>query len=135
MLTLGLHSSDAEQTFEKQDADFKPSWDDDIDITDLVGADGEPYSDDDADMSMPFVDAAEDDEMDLESSVVMSKKDRKKEKKDKKRKRDEEGFPTELFEAAKQGSDEERKQLLDKMVDDYYGIEYEDKVCSGFFPL
>jgi hypothetical protein len=58
-----------------------------------------------------------------------SSKPIKKEKKSK-RKRDEEGFPLELLEAAKKGGDEARAQLLEQMVDDYYKLDYEDKVRS-----
>lgn len=52
---------------------------------------------------------------------------KKKEKKSK-RKRDAEGFPTELLEAAKAGGGAERKALLEQMVDEYYKLDYEDKV-------
>lgn len=45
-----------------------------------------------------------------------------------KRKRDNEGFPTELLEAARTGGDAERKAYLDSMVDEYYNLDYEDKV-------
>lgn len=107
------------------DDGFKPTWDDDIDITDIVG--DEQEDDDDADMSMPFVAAEGAEDVD-DDNVVETKQGKKDKKRDKKRKRDEEGFPTELLEAARAGGDEERKQLLDRMVDDYYGLEYEDKV-------
>lgn len=110
------------------DADFKPTWDDDIDITDLVGPEEE---DGDADLHMSFASADGEDgegEGGEGAHAVETKREKKDKKRDKKRKRDEEGFPTELLEAASRGGDEERKQLLDRMVDDYYAIDYEDKV-------
>lgn len=50
----------------------------------------------------------------------------KKEKKSKRKR--EEGFPLELLEAAKKGGGEARAELLEKMVDEYYKLDYEDKV-------
>ncbi|GAA5887517.1 hypothetical protein JCM6882_001437 [Rhodosporidiobolus microsporus] len=129
------------EEYEGMDDDgFKPTWDDDIDITDLVGSDGE-VDDDEVMQYLPVASTSalptldEDDEEDGDD-VPMGKKSKKskKAKKDKsgdggkKRKRDEEGFPTELLEAAKAGGDAEREQLLDRMVDEYYALDYEDKV-------
>ncbi|GAA5949086.1 hypothetical protein JCM21900_004854 [Sporobolomyces salmonicolor] len=110
-----------------EDDGFKPTWDDDIDITDIVGADG-GSDDEDGDLHMPFAStSALPASASPEPEEVESKKS-KKEKRKKGVKRDEEGFPTELLEKAKEGGDEERQKMLDRMVDEYYGIEYEDKV-------
>ncbi|GAA5887721.1 hypothetical protein JCM5296_004469 [Sporobolomyces johnsonii] len=110
-----------------EDDGFKPTWDDDIDITDIVGADG-GSDDEDGDLHMPFAStSALPASASPEPEEVDSKKS-KKEKRKKGAKRDEEGFPTELLEKAKEGGDEERQKMLDRMVDEYYGIEYEDKV-------
>ncbi|BGP12777.1 hypothetical protein JCM10213_007291 [Rhodosporidiobolus nylandii] len=116
-----------------EDDGFKPTWDDDIDITDLVG-DGGDSDDDDVAMHLPVAStsalspepeaAVEDDDDEVPIGLQKSKKD----KKGKKPKRDEEGFPTELLEAAQAGGDAERQQLLDRMVDEYYALDYEDKV-------
>lgn len=51
-----------------------------------------------------------------------------KDKKGKRKRDNEEGFPLELLEAAKNGGGAERKALLDSMVEDYYNLDYEDKV-------
>ncbi|KAK4705353.1 protein KRI1, partial [Phenoliferia sp. Uapishka_3] len=99
-----------------QDDDFKPAWDDDIDISDLQAAE-------DAEEGMTGMDE------DIAYDPSASNKADKKARKDKgKRKRDEEGFPIALLEAAKNGGDEERKALLESMVDEYYGLDYEDKI-------
>ncbi|KAM0753786.1 Krr1-domain-containing protein [Meredithblackwellia eburnea MCA 4105] len=95
-----------------EDDDFKPEWDDDIDITDIQG--------------LEDAEDVEADEMQVDEEDESSKKKKKKEKG--KRKRDEEGFPEELLEAAKAGGDEARKQLLESLMDDYYGLDYEDKI-------
>lgn len=102
-----------------QDPEFKPVWDDDIDISDLQALeDG----------------ASGDEAYDPSAAVVKAKKDKKG-----KRKRDDEGFPTALMEAAQRGGDKERAALLESMVDDYYGLDYEDKVgrpsCSHWIEL
>jgi protein KRI1 len=122
---------------DEQDNDFKPTWDDDIDITDLVGSDA---SDDDGALddeiaqhlpvaSTSALPSLSDDE-EAPSSSKKSKKE-KKEKKGKKSKRDEEGFPTDLLEAAKAGGDADRQALLDKMVDEYYNLDHEDVIGGG----
>ncbi|GAA6032748.1 hypothetical protein JCM8097_000772 [Rhodosporidiobolus ruineniae] len=114
----------------QEDDDFKPTWDDDIDITDLVGEDASDVDDDEVMQYLPVAstsalpDIGEEDE---DEATPIGKKG-KKDKKGKKPKRDEEGFPTELLEAAKAGGDAERQQLLDRMVDEYYALDYEDKV-------
>ncbi|GAA6059080.1 hypothetical protein JCM10212_002051 [Sporobolomyces blumeae] len=120
------------EEYEGADDDgFKPTWDDDIDVTDIVGADGESDADD-ADMSMPFAstsavpmdeDASDEDES---SKKKKSKKDKRKKKEQ--GKKDEEGFPVELMEQAKQTGDEASKKMLERLEDEYYGIDYEDKV-------
>ena len=55
----------------------------------------------------------DEDAYDPSETTVKPKKDKKG-----KRKRDEEGFPTELLEAAQEGGDEARKELLEQMVDE-----------------
>lgn len=92
--------------------DQKPTWDDDIDISDIH----QSMKDDDEDNYSEAYDP----------SASTSKKPKKEKKV--KRKREEEGFPLELLEAAKLGGDEARAELLEKMVDDYYKLDYEDKV-------
>ncbi|GAA5850066.1 hypothetical protein JCM8547_001001 [Rhodosporidiobolus lusitaniae] len=116
-----------------EDDGFKPTWDDDIDITDLVGS-GASGDEDDVAMHLPVastsafsMDADEEDEP--APTGKKSKKDKKgKSAASSSSKRDEEGFPTELLEAAKAGGDAERTQLLDRMVDEYYALDYEDQV-------
>ncbi|KAI5475361.1 KRR1 interacting protein 1 [Pseudohyphozyma bogoriensis] len=93
------------------DADFKPTWDDDIDISDLIG-DGDE-------------DGSRGDEA-FDPSEVQGKK-KKKDKKGK-RKRDEEGFPSELMEAAKRTGNAQQQAELEKLEDEYYGLDHEDKV-------
>jgi len=120
------------------DDGFKPTWDDDIDITDIVGDDDD---DDDADMHMPFASTstlpqeAADEEEEEEPSSKKSKKDKKKKKEQSSSKKDEEGFPTALLEKAKETGDEESKKMLERLEDEYYGIEYEDKVSFCFTRL
>ncbi|GAA5832203.1 hypothetical protein JCM11251_004278 [Rhodosporidiobolus azoricus] len=122
-----------------EDDGFKPTWDDDIDITDIVGEDASDVDDDEVMQYLPVAstsalpDGAEEEEEDEEEDAPMGNKSKKskKDKKDgssKKRKRDEEGLPTELLEAARAGGDAERAQLLDRMVDEYYSLDYEDRV-------
>ncbi|GAA5994929.1 KRI1 family protein [Rhodotorula paludigena] len=114
-----------------EDDDFKPTWDDDIDITDIVGP--EDASDDDegaapvASTSALPMDVDEEAEEE-EASPKKSKKDKKKERKEKKAKRDEEGLPTDLLETVKASGDAEQAQLVDRLVDEYYGLDYEDQV-------
>ncbi|GAA5870321.1 hypothetical protein JCM16303_001963 [Sporobolomyces ruberrimus] len=111
------------------DDGFKPTWDDDIDIGDIAGA----SDDEDADLHMPFAstsaipqeEAVEEEE---EMSTKKSKKEKRKKKEQSSSKKDDEGFPTALMEKAKEGGDEERRKMLEKLEDEYYGIEYEDKV-------
>lgn len=100
-----------------QDDDFKPTWDDDIDVSDLQAAEDALEGQ-----------GMDEDAYDPSETTVKSKKDKKG-----KRKRDEEGFPTELLEAAQEGGDEARKELLEQMVDEYYKLDYEDKVRFGVF--
>lgn len=76
---------------------------------------------------MPDAHDDNDDSVEAYDGSASTSKKVKKEKKSK-RKRDEEGFPIELLEAAKKGGDEARAQLLEKMVDEYYKLDYEDKV-------
>ncbi|GAA6022704.1 hypothetical protein JCM11491_003738 [Sporobolomyces phaffii] len=106
------------------DDGFKPTFDDDIDITDLVGEDD---SDAEAggDLHMPFAAAGphEDEDEDEDGERKPSKKDKRK-KKDK----DAEGFPVALMERAKAAGDDESKRMLERMEDEYYGLEYEDQV-------
>lgn len=54
----------------------------------------------------------------------------KKEKKSKKGKKreDEEGLPADLLDSVKAQGDSEAAQLADKLVDEYYALDYEDKV-------
>ncbi|GAA5980268.1 hypothetical protein JCM11641_005524 [Rhodosporidiobolus odoratus] len=125
------------EDYEGMDDDgFKPTWDDDIDITDIVGEDGgsdfgEGNLEDDVATHLPVASTSvlvyDGEEAEDAEEVPIGKKG-KKDKKGKKAKRDEEGFPTELLEAAKAGGDAERQQLLDRMVDEYYALDYEDKV-------
>jgi protein KRI1 len=121
------------------DDGFKPTWDDDIDITDIVGDDDD--DEDDADMHMPFASTstlpqeAADEEEEEEPSSKKSKKDKKKKKEQSSSKKDEEGFPTALLEKAKETGDEESKKMLERLEDEYYGIEYEDKVSFCFTRL
>lgn len=63
-----------------------------------------------------------------EVSPKKSKKERKKEKKNKKAKRDEEGLPTDLVEAVKSTGDADKVQAVDRLVDEYYALDYEDQV-------
>ncbi|KAM0793475.1 hypothetical protein ACM66B_000917 [Microbotryomycetes sp. NB124-2] len=113
---------------EMDDDGFKPTWDDDIDITDIVGEEeqdgGALDDDDDAQMSLPFVTNEDEDE-----ATTASKSGKKL--KDKKRKRDEEGFPSELMNVAREQADDDQRQMLDKLEDEYYGIEYEDQIAGG----
>ncbi|GAA5994099.1 hypothetical protein JCM5350_008093 [Sporobolomyces pararoseus] len=113
-----------------EDDGFKPTWDDDIDITDIVGEDG-GSDDEDGDMHMPFASTStlpQEAEEEEEPSSKKSKKDKKKKKEQSSSKKDEEGFPTALMEKAKEAGDEESKKMLERLEDEYYGIEYEDKV-------
>ncbi|GAA5908312.1 KRI1 family protein [Sporobolomyces salmoneus] len=114
-----------------QDDGFKPTWDDDIDITDIVGEDG-GSDDEDADVHMPFASTStlpqEEEEEEEPVSSKKSKKDKKKKKEPSSSKRDEEGFPSALLEKAKAAGDHESKKMLERLEDEYYGIEYEDKV-------
>ncbi|BGP44834.1 Kinetochore protein Spc24 [Rhodotorula kratochvilovae] len=114
-----------------EDDDFKPTWDDDIDITDLVG------SGDEDDVELPFEPIAstsalptygDDVGMDAEAEEASSKKSKKERKKDKKGKRDEEGLPTELLETVKASGDADKAEMVDRLVDEYYALDYEDKV-------
>ncbi|GAA6001833.1 hypothetical protein JCM10207_002341 [Rhodosporidiobolus poonsookiae] len=118
-----------------EDDGFKPTWDDDIDITDIVGPDGgsddsDGDLDDEVALHLPVASTSAlplDEEED--EGETIGKRGKKKDKgKAKKAKRDDEGFPTELLERAKAGGDAERAQLLERMVDDYYALDYEDKV-------
>ncbi|GAA5922995.1 KRI1 family protein [Sporobolomyces koalae] len=110
------------------DDGFKPTWDDDIDITDLVGPDGSDDDDDPA-LHMPFASTSALQIEDEEEDTGLSKKERKKQKKlAQANKKDEEGFPTALMAQAKQGGDEEQQKMLERLEDEYYGIEYEDKI-------
>ncbi|KAK4055204.1 Kinetochore protein Spc24 [Microbotryomycetes sp. JL201] len=122
-----------EEYGQMEDDDFKPTWDDDIDITDIVGHDED--ADADAAMSLPFVSGTEksskeeqlhDQDEDAAAGTTKSSK-----RKDKKRKRDEEGFPAELMSAAREQADDDQRQMLDKLEDEYYGIDYEDKIAGG----
>ena len=122
-----------------QDDEFKPTWDDDIDIGDIGGDSGD---DDDAALHLPYEPVAStsalpegdgDVDMDAEAEVdevspKKSKKERKKEKKNKKAKRDEEGLPTDLVEAVKSTGDADKVQAVDRLVDEYYALDYEDQV-------
>lgn len=94
---------------------FKPEWDDEIDIRDIQMMNGEEIDSNDED----------DQEEEVEEEVIVPVKKSK-------RKRDTEGFPSELLEAAKLGGDLERKALLEQMVDEYYKLDYEDKVSPPF---
>lgn len=97
--------------------DFKPVWDDEIDITDIQGME-----------SNSEVEEGGEEEEDEEMEEVEEKR-----VKGKKSKREAEGFPVELMEAARQGGGEERRLLLEKMVDDYYNLDYHDKVSHSRF--
>ncbi|TNY18993.1 KRI1-like family C-terminal-domain-containing protein [Rhodotorula diobovata] len=122
-----------------EDDEFKPTWDDDIDIGDIGGDSGD---DDDAALHLPYEPVAStsalpegdgDVDMDAEAEVdevspKKSKKERKKEKKNKKAKRDEEGLPTDLVEAVKSTGDADKVQAVDRLVDEYYALDYEDQV-------
>lgn len=117
-----------------QDDGFKPTWDDDIDIGDIGGSDDE----DDVELHLPYEPVAstsalrdgDDLEMDVDGDEApkLSKKERKQAKKDKKAKRDDEGLPTELVEAVKSTGDADKVQAVDRLVDEYYSLDYEDKV-------
>jgi len=98
-----------------EDDDFKPTWDDDIDIGDI-------------EMSGDEEEAADEGEDEGEEGKGKSKREKSRDKKKQQKAAKTEGFPSELLERAKQGADDARKQLLDQMVDDYYALDYEDKV-------
>ena len=117
-----------------QDEYFKPTWDDDIDIADIVGDEDGSDADEDAEAHLPFASTSalpaegEDDE---DVSMAPPSKKAKKDKKGKKGKRgdgDDDGLPTELIETVKAQGDSEAAQLADKLVDEYYALDYEDKV-------
>jgi len=123
-----------------EDEGFKPTWDDEIDITDIVGDGGGDSDDDnDRDMNIPFASTSaltqEEDEMEeeQENGKKNSKKDKKKKKEQGGARKDEEGFPVALMEKAKAGGDEESKKMLERLEEEYYGIEYEDKVSFYYF--
>ncbi|KDE09816.1 hypothetical protein MVLG_00214 [Microbotryum lychnidis-dioicae p1A1 Lamole] len=117
------------------DEGFKPTWDDDIDIGDIeeVGDDelGFAHDGEDGDEAMER-DCDEGEDEDGEdgegSGNKKSKRQARREARKKRKGRDEEGLPVELLEAARQGGDEARKRVVDAMVDDYYALDYEDKV-------
>ncbi|GAA5980013.1 hypothetical protein JCM10908_001498 [Rhodotorula pacifica] len=125
-----------EQYNELEDEDFKPTWDDDIDITDLVGEGDGSDADDDAEAHLPFASTSAlpaDDDDDEGMLAPPSKKAKKEKKSSKKGKRDngnndEDGLPTDLLETVKAQGDSEAAQLADKLVDEYYALDYEDKV-------
>ncbi|POY71428.1 hypothetical protein BMF94_5741 [Rhodotorula taiwanensis] len=111
-----------------EDEDFKPTWDDDIDIGDIGGNDGSDV-DDEVAMMMPIASTstlpAEDDDADVEMPPA---KKAKKSKKSKRGADEEDGLPTELLETVKAKGGSEAAQLADKLVDEYYALDYEDKV-------
>ncbi|KWU43653.1 Krr1-domain-containing protein, partial [Rhodotorula sp. JG-1b] len=117
-----------------EDEDFKPTWDDDIDIADIVGDEDGSDADEDAEAHLPFASTSalpvegEDGE---DALMAPPSKKAKKDKKGKKGKRgdgDDDGLPTELIETVKAQGDSEAAQLADKLVDEYYALDYEDKV-------
>ncbi|KAK4057571.1 Kinetochore protein Spc24 [Microbotryomycetes sp. JL221] len=112
------------QEYDDMDDDgFKPTWDDDIDISDLVDHEEQGHDDEDAAMSLPFT-SAKDSVDELEDKEPSQQSSRKK------RKRDEEGFPSTLMQQARvqASTSQDTQQMLDKLEDEYYGIEYEDKI-------
>ncbi|SCZ90494.1 BZ3500_MvSof-1268-A1-R1_Chr1-3g02023 [Microbotryum saponariae] len=118
-----------------EDEGFKPTWDDDIDIGDIeeVGDDelGFAHGGDDGDEAMEGdydEDEDEDDEDGEKPGNKKSKRQARREARKKRKGRDDEGLPVELLEAARQSGDEARKRVVDAMVDDYYALDYEDKV-------
>ncbi|KAA1476501.1 hypothetical protein DENSPDRAFT_933091 [Dentipellis sp. KUC8613] len=104
--------------------DDKPMWDEDIDVADIVP----PSEDEDA----------------PEASTSTSKKDRKKEKKKEKKKAktkefgDLDGVDVDAMDAEMEdggwdeeewdGTEEMRKRVLDKYMDELYGLEFNDMV-------
>lgn len=118
-----------------EDGGFKPTWDDDIDIGDIeeVGDDelGFAHSgagEGDEATEEGFEEAEDEDDDEEGSGNKKSKRQARREARKKRKGRDEEGLPVELLEAARQGGDEARKRVVDAMVDDYYALDYEDKV-------
>ncbi|SCV68517.1 BQ2448_638 [Microbotryum intermedium] len=115
-----------------EDQGFKPTWDDDIDIGDIqeVGDDELEFAHvGDEAIEGQYDDEDEEDEDDGEGSGnKKSKRQARRDARKKRKGRDEEGLPVELLEAARQGGDEARKRVVDAMVDDYYALDYEDKV-------
>ncbi|GAA5866742.1 hypothetical protein JCM3774_001978 [Rhodotorula dairenensis] len=120
-----------------EDEDFKPTWDDDIDVGDIIGDEDGSGDEEGAEAYLPFAStsalpAAGDDEEEL--MAAPSSKKSKKDKKGKKGKRgdgaavDDDGLPTELLETVKAQGDEEAARLADKLVDEYYALDYEDKI-------
>lgn len=85
--------------------------------------------DDEVAMMMPIASTstlpAEDDDADVEMPPA---KKAKKSKKSKRGADEEDGLPTELLETVKAKGGSEAAQLADKLVDEYYALDYEDKV-------
>ncbi|BGP21708.1 KRR1 interacting protein 1 [Rhodotorula toruloides] len=110
-----------------EDADFKPTWDDDIDITDIVG----PDASDDGDMPIASTSALPaDGDVEMEEAEEPVRKKSKKDKKGKRKgeKRDEDGLPTELIETVKASGDSTKAEEADRILDEYYALDYEDKI-------
>ncbi|BGO92911.1 hypothetical protein NBRC10512_006073 [Rhodotorula toruloides] len=111
-----------------EDANFKPTWDDDIDITDIVG----PDASGDEDMpiaSTSALPAEYDEEMEeLEEAPRKKNKKDKKGKGKKGEKRDEDGLPTNLIETVKASGDSTKAEEADRIIDEYYALDYEDKI-------
>ena len=111
----GLYGSDAEY-----DEDGKPTWDDDIDIGDIYVSGGE------------------------EPAKPSKKEKKKKKKKNKEAATEEDGVDIEDMDAdlERTGDDEEwdgteemRKRKLDEYMDEIYGLEFNDMVCSSRSPF
>ncbi|KAF5355471.1 hypothetical protein D9758_006312 [Tetrapyrgos nigripes] len=108
----GLYGDDADY-----DADGKPTWDDDIDIGDII--------------------------VDDEAPEPSSKKDKKKKKKKDKEGLQEDGVDVEAMDAdVEMGDDEEwdgteemRKRKLEEYMNEIYALDFNDMVCVIFIPL
>lgn len=109
-----LYGSDYEAAQDediKVDDEGKPVWDDDIDMGDIE------VSDSDADSEA------------AEKTSSKKKKDKKGKRKDK-GKAKEEGISSELVQEALRKGGDDAKEVVDDLMDEYYNLDYEDKVRS-----